>query len=150
MGIRGAKCPLKSVNDLLNKAVIKSKPDTYSNLSKFAEPRIPGSMWTDAFINLLAQLLAHPHHGFHELTIVLEARQNANKLVPIVEIVIDATVDASKHITQVVIHFFHYLMRDTENLAELLVYKPIVIKCEGKREWGSKAAIALDDIRIVP
>src|SRR5690606_36046509 len=72
----------------------------------------------DSVGDFVGETLPGAHHGFHELTVIFETRKDACQFVPVEQIVIDATVEASEHVAQEVIHVADFTLRNQKKLAE--------------------------------
>lgn len=100
--------------------------------------------------NLLGQAFPHAHHLLHEATVELIAGQHRDEPVPVVEVVVHPPAHepehAAEHVGPGFDRFLRHAYEPTELLIHALVGAPRERECERRRD----AAVALDDVRVVP
>ena len=96
------------------------------------------------------QLLAHAHHLLHESPVDRVTRQHRQQPVPVQEVVVDATPDEAEHAREHVGVFLDCARGHADQPAEFAIHLLVAAAGERERQWRGEAAVALDDVGVVP
>ena len=104
----------------------------------------------DGDLDRFRQALAHAHHLLHELPVHGEAGEQREHAVPVQQVVIQPAANQAEHVPERVVFFGDHAIRHAHQAAELTVDALIDLRCERKRQRRRDAAVAFDDVAVVP
>ena len=104
----------------------------------------------DAVGDLLRQRLLHAHHLLHEGAVEREAGQQREHAIPVEQVVVDPAAHQPEHVPERVVLCRDRGPGDSHQAAELPVDVLVDLAGEGERQRRGHAAVALDDVAVVP
>ncbi len=100
--------------------------------------------------DLVGQAFLHAHHLLHEGAVGAKPGQKGEEPIPAIQVVVDATVDEADHAAEDGVIGLYGGLGHAHNAAELLVDFRVGAAGEGVGQRRGHAAVAFDDVAVVP
>ena len=99
---------------------------------------------------LIVERLLESHGRLEHRAVEPVERDQADQLVPVEEVVVDASVEVAEHAPEPVLDAAHLPPRYAQQLAIASVDRAVEVRGEAEGQRRCDIAVALEDVRVVP